>query len=532
MQTGESHAAPHRMSRRGLMLGGAAGLAALRAGAGLAQGDSAAPGALTEAVVAGFEADVTAAMATYGMVGVAVALFAGTDVVFARGFGRRDPTGDAPVTPDTLFRVGSNTKSMTSMLIAGLVDDGTFGWDDAVVDIWPDFRAPTPELTRSLRVRDLLGMGSGLAEPETIEFFASAGTMTAQDFLRSIAWLPVTGAPGTVYNYNNTLVCAAAYLGPIALGTAPGELRPAYARLLRDRVFDPVGMTGATLLDDPRRASADVATGCVRDLFGKLSRLPFVSIGGAAPAGAAAVSATGMARYLVAQMNGGVATGGGRVVSAAALEETHRPGITVPPGAPNGLPDLLLPDTTAMHYCMGWFEQTFRDGRRMLWHAGGIDGFASLMGFFPAERLGFVILNNLDPNQSSLFNFALEGALLSRLFGLNRGVPGAIEQRLPAMEQQQKALVDRTRPVDAGAASGLVGLYEGGFRLRLDPAGALRLDHDIRSMPVLATAEGGYMIVDGPGAVWGRGVAFASDEGGLPVMTIDGFDPVRWLTAG
>ena len=70
---------------------------------------------------------------------------------------------------------------MTALLLATLVDDGVFGWDDRVVDLWSDFAAPTPELTQILRVRDLLGMASGIAESAdlslaAVEFFMSAGT--------------------------------------------------------------------------------------------------------------------------------------------------------------------------------------------------------------------------------------------------------------------------------------------------------------------------------------------------------------------
>jgi hypothetical protein len=50
-------------------------------------------------------------------------------------------------------------------------------------------------------------------------------------------------------------------------------------------------------------------------------------------------------------------------------------------------------------------------------------------------------------------------------------------------------------------------------------------------MPVLAMPEGGYVVVDGPGVIAQKTVAFA-DGAGYPRMVIDGFEPVRWLTAG
>ena len=46
-----------------------------------------------------------------------------------------------------------------------------------------------------------------------------------------------------------------------------------------------------------------------------------------------------------------------------------------------------------------------------------------------------------------------------------------------------------------------LGLYSDGFLVRLDDSGALHLEHDIRSMPVLAMPDGGYIVVDGPGVI-------------------------------
>ena len=62
-----------------------------------------------------FDRDVQAAMSTFGMVGAAVAVVNGAGVLHQQTFGVRDRASGAPVTNDTLFRVGSTTKSMTSL---------------------------------------------------------------------------------------------------------------------------------------------------------------------------------------------------------------------------------------------------------------------------------------------------------------------------------------------------------------------------------------------------------------------------------
>ncbi len=121
-----------------------------------------------------------------------------------RTFGVRDLGTAAAVTPRTLFRVASTTKSMSALLVAQFVDEGLLGWDQPVREVWPAFRAPTAELTAALRVRDLFGMASGLGARPMADL--QQGYPNPRQLLASVAFLPVLGPPHTQYFYNNTLV--------------------------------------------------------------------------------------------------------------------------------------------------------------------------------------------------------------------------------------------------------------------------------------------------------------------------------------
>ena len=479
---------------------------------------------LSDTTLRDFEADVEAAMQTFHVPGAAVALVQGNEIVFNRGFGMRNLASGEPVTPRTRFRIGSITKSMTALLLATLVDEGVFGWNDRAVDLWPAFQAPTPELTRTLRLRDLLGMGSGIGESSeltvaAVEFFMSAGTVSAGDVLRSIAALPVIAPPDTTFSYNNSLYAAAVYLGLLAQGTASEKLEETYAAQVRERVLEPIGMADAAILDDPRPLGNDYAVGYTRDIFGVPSPLPFVSLAGLAPAGSGLASATDMARYLLTQMHQGVAPGGVRIVSASNLAEMHRPGIAVEPTAL--FPAELQSDTTALNYGMGWLNETYRDGRQQLWHSGGIDGFAALTGFFPKEQLGYAFLTNVGRG-GGLFNLSLQASLTSRLYGLNRELPAFMAGFVPMLEARTAELAAQTRAVDPALVRPYLGLYEDGFGLRMDDAGALWLEHDVRAMPLLALPDGTYVIADGPDVVLEQAVTLELDTDGVPVMTIMG----------
>ncbi|NES24085.1 MAG: beta-lactamase family protein [Symploca sp. SIO3E6] len=73
--------------------------------------------------------------------GVAIALVnsQGEEIVLTQGFGHRDLENQLPVTPETLFHIGSTHKSMTALLIATLVDEGILDWDNPAIEIYPEF---------------------------------------------------------------------------------------------------------------------------------------------------------------------------------------------------------------------------------------------------------------------------------------------------------------------------------------------------------------------------------------------------------
>ena len=486
--------------------------------------------------VEAFTAEVAADREVFGVPGAAVALVEGGRVVATRGLGVRDLATGAPVTPGTRFRIGSVTKSLTVALLATLVDDGTLRWDDRVADLLPGFRAPTPELTGSLRLRDLLGMGSGIAEAvgagvDTVEFLMSAGGLTATDVVRSAAHLPVIGEPGSVFSYNNTLVAVAAWAGVAAAGWEGAPAEDLFAAQVRARVLEPAGMLGAGIADDPATLGPDVATGHGRDVAGRIGPTWCIAIDGVGPAGNGAASAADLGHWVAVQLGEGVAPGGRRVVSAAQVAAWREPGIAIPRDA-FGDPD-LAGDAVARRYAMGWTVDTFADGRRLVGHGGAIDGFAAYVGYVPEAGVGLAVVANLEPGAGgSGFAGSAASRFLARACGLDRELPARLAA---AHAASTAALGERAvglRPATPAEAEGRLGLYELGFRLRWDDAAGLRLEHDIRSMTLSVGPDGAFVVSDGPGAVLGRTVRFARLPDRAPTMEIEGFVPVRWLTAG
>ena len=122
---------------RGLWL--AALLICLVAGPGLAAGT---------APVSDLDSYVAAAMRTFEVPGLAVAVVKDGEVVLTRGYGVRRLGETAPVDERTLFGIASNTKAFTAAALGILVDEGKIAWDDPVTKHLSSFQMYDPYVTR------------------------------------------------------------------------------------------------------------------------------------------------------------------------------------------------------------------------------------------------------------------------------------------------------------------------------------------------------------------------------------------------
>ncbi|MBC8279871.1 MAG: beta-lactamase family protein, partial [Chloroflexi bacterium] len=170
---------------------------------------------LTGDVLAGFTKYIEESVERWNVPGTAVAVVADGEVVYAEGFGVREIGKDDPVTPDTLFGIGSMTKSINTMMLASLVDDGFFEWGTPAVEIWPDFQMSHPDSTLAVTVRDLVSMQSGMRRDDSL--WIGKG-LSAEDLMIALADVPVAGAPGEQHYYATQGVATGAYLGAMAAG--------------------------------------------------------------------------------------------------------------------------------------------------------------------------------------------------------------------------------------------------------------------------------------------------------------------------
>lgn len=502
------------MSRRTMLKGiGAAGLAAGVPALGVTSAGAAARAIDWTA----FDAAVARSFRRMGLVGAAFAVVNSDRVLHARGLGVRDTHSRKPVDRSTHFLVASTTKSMSSLLAATFVDDGELHWDEKVTDVWPEFRAPTDELTRSLRVRDLFSMDTGIGEPPALSGLHE-GDPTAPQLLRSIDNLPLLETKE--YFYNNTVYAAGGYLPAIRHGASGDGLTAAYARLMRERVYRPSAMAQARLADDPRGLVSNYARGHGPDLTGGRSTLAYGAVGSYWPVGGTLATLDDMIAYVRLHLRGGVSVHGRRVVSEANLAERWKPGVSL--GEPH---KTLDPDAVSINYGLGLIHERYKDGSSLVWHNGGIDGFTSFIGFLPQHDLGLVVLNSMNPEPTGLYFYLYVLNLVLRQFlGLNRDVPARVEEAYRAAIDAFHKQGRGSRRAKPGAVASHLGYYEGGYRLVVEN-GEVTIRLGSRVLPLRATADGGYVVARG--VIVGNPVKLDRDSDGVPRIELLGLETVR-----
>ncbi|MDY7107206.1 MAG: serine hydrolase [Planctomycetota bacterium] len=304
--------------------------------------------------------------------GMSFAVVMDDQVVLARGLGLRDVERRLPATIETMYAVGSTTKAFTAALIATLVDEGAMDWDDPLVRHIPEFALKDEQRTNNLTVRDALCHRSGYMSLDLLWY---GGGATWADMLPCLARAEPTAPRGEKMQYNNAMYLAAG----IAAGNAAGS---DWNTLLRERLFRPLGMNHSNTSVRDAQRDEHLALGYLWDEDEqRYEHLPMRPLDSIAPAGAINADVMDMAKWLRLQLNRGEFEGK-RLIAGKQFDVMWRPHI-----GPEG-----------QQYGLGWVIGTW-NGRRMLSHGGGIDGFSSYVAMLPEEKIACVVLTNANGSQ-------------------------------------------------------------------------------------------------------------------------------------
>jgi oligopeptidase B len=380
------------------------------------------------------EEAVKAEMTAQRIPGVSIAVVKAGEIAYAQGFGYANVEHNVPVRPETVFQSGSVGKQFTATAVMMLVEQGKIGLDDSIAKYFPQ----APEPWKAITVRRLLTHTSGMTDyPSGFDFRRD---YTEDELIKRGMLVPLAFAPGEKWSYSN--------LGFVTLGvlihTVTGEF---YGDFLQERIFEPLGMTTARIIDEadivPNRAAG------YRLVKGELKNQEWVSPTLNTTAdGALYLTTLDMAKWDAALYTN-------KLLTKASLDQMWTP--------------VRLNDGTTYPYGFGWSLSDVR-GHRVIEHGGSWQGFKAYIARYVDDTLTIVAFDNLAG---------------SRLDRVVHRIAAACDPDLAAPEP--KPIEVRTPPVAAKVAT--VVDYNG--QKRVDDYFWLRDRNDPRVVPYLQ-AENAY----------------------------------------
>ncbi len=344
-----------------------------------------------------FEEFIFESMSKTKLPGLSAAAVDRKGVIWSRGFGFRDVEAGKPATPDTIYGIGSITKSFTAIALLQLQEEGKLSVDDPIGKFLPLELAVKGE---PVRIWHLLTHSSGIPALAYAEAFIRAATGAAP------AWVPTATAedivtfmsgaeewaleaPGTRWFYLNE--------GYALLGKVIEEVSGLdYREYVRRRILEPLGLGSACFLEDIE-ASAEPAAPYVIAQEGRVRSS--VPKGPIAADGGLAMSVLDLARYARMYLGRGELDGR-RILSPESVAEMEVARVPVPYRGPFG--------EEGYGYGLWIISEFF--GRRVIGHGGSVLVYTAHMAYVPEEGVGIALLANASgPRlaQLALYGLAL-----------------------------------------------------------------------------------------------------------------------------
>ena len=323
----------------------------------------------------GFDAFVESALKDWKVPGVAVAILKDGGVVLAKGYGLRDVKRHLPVTPETLFAIGSATKAFTVM--SPSASSSTTARSRGTRRSRRTCRPSSSRIhSRPIRMtpKDLVTHRSGLPRHDLVWYNAP---LSRKEIFDRLQYLEPNVDFRYKFQYQNLMFLTAGYLAGEVSGLE-------WEELVRRRIFHPLGMKSSNFSVEASRATADFALP-YNEKDKAIQEIAFRNIDVVGPAGSINSNLNDMAQWVKLHLSDGKVLET-RVISEAGLDEMHRPQMVMRDDGQD--PEIVLGS-----YGLGWFIESYR-GKRRVHHGGNIDGFSAMVTFLPDQDISVVALAN------------------------------------------------------------------------------------------------------------------------------------------
>ncbi len=361
------------------------------------------------------------------------------------GFGITSVENPLPVTADTLFQIGSTTKTITGTVVMQLVEKGLIDLDEPVKTYLPELRLADKTAEGSVTMRHLLTHMGGWAG----DFFRETGhgDDALIRYVAEMANLEQLAPVGTVWAYNNAGFGLAARVIEVVTGQT-------YEEVTQELILDPLGMDNSFFFPADVISRRFVVGHRVVAEQGVVVERPWALSRASHAIGGLCSSARDQMRYARFHLGDGTTAGGERLLPAesmAAMQSVH------------------YPANLGLQMGLSWRIKDYGETRAVM-HGGATNGQLSAFLMVPSKEFAITVLTNAD-----------EGSILH-----DAVVARALEQYLGLKEPERTFL-------DLSVEQ--LGEYVGSYEAQL---GILNLYFDNGQMMVGLTPKGGFPDIDSP----------------------------------
>jgi len=326
---------------------------------------------------------VERAMKDWQVPGLAVCIIKDGQVVLMKGYGVKELGGTDKVDENTLFMIGSNTKAFTATALATLDAEKKLSLDDKVTKWIPEFKLDNKAAGEQAIIRDLLCHRIGFRTFQG-DFTYWTSNLTRKEVIEKMGHIKAHYPFRTIWGYTNAAFLTAGEIIPKATGIQ-------WEDFIKEKIFVPLGMNRTLALSKDLAAATNKAVPHTMDNNGKLVKIPYCSIDNLAPAGSISTSVNDMSKWIIMQLNDGKSDNK-QIIPASAIAEIRKP---------HSIEGDWKPAFNEGHFSLYGLGLELREyeGREIISHTGGVNGFVSSVTMVPEENLGIIIFTNTDQNE-------------------------------------------------------------------------------------------------------------------------------------
>jgi CubicO group peptidase (beta-lactamase class C family) len=378
--------------------------------------------------------------------GFAVAVVDKNKVIYAKGFGFRDIDKKLPVTPNTLFPIGSCTKSFTSALLGVLEKDKKVEFDKPFYSYLPAVNFYKPEMTQNITLRDMMSHRTGLPRHDFSWYLFPS---TSRDsLLQRVKYMEPSAGIKDRWQYNNFMFLLQGMVAEKITGKS-------WEENIKTNFFTPLNMNRSNFIISDMTKDNDAATGYYLKGDSVIKKLPYYEIGAMGPAGSINSSVVEMGNWVRTWINGGKFNDK-EILHSSYIRDAISSQMIISPS----LPDKDIPDVFFGNYGFGWFLSSYK-GHYMVQHGGNIDGFSANTAFFPTDSIGIIVLSNQN---GSVIPTVVRNMIADKVLSLNYTDWSGIRKKAADKAKEAEAEIKKTSPQKHGtkpthALKDYTGLY-------------------------------------------------------------------------